>query len=134
MIITSLSVMAVRWFAAILAALVIAAVITLTNPFGIKTYTPEEAKAELEAYSQQSVQQRYLSLAKLYDDLAQWYEARAIAAAPTGYASIDDVMPKQDELYGQAEEYRRQANDYRAMAYTKQSPVNSSQSSQTIVY
>lgn len=134
MIISTLNILAIRWFAAILAALVVASVIILTNPFGIKTYTPEEAKVELEAYRQEASQKQYLSLAKMYDSLAEWYEARAVAAAPTGYASIDDVMPKQDELFQQAEEYRRQANNYRDLAYTKQSPINSSQSSQTNIY
>ena len=134
MIITSLNVLAVKWFAAILAALLVASVIIITNPFGSKIYSPQEAKAKVETMRQEAAETQYLSLANMYDELAAWYEARAVDAAPTGYPAIDDVMPKQDEYYRQAEEYRRQAKNYRAMAYTDQSPVSPSEPSQDTVY
>lgn len=116
--------MAVIWFTAVLAGLVIAAVISQLLPS--VTQTPEQTKAELENYGEQWEQQNNLSLANLYERLAEYAESQAQAAAPTGYPVIDDQLPDQDALYQQAAQYREQAAYYRALAYPETPSDNNS--------
>ncbi len=105
----------INWFTAVLAGLVLASAITILNPPINYTHTPEEAKAALANYGEQWEQQHNLSLAELYEGLAEYSVSQAQANAPTGYPIIDDAFPSQDEFYQQAAQYREQAAQYRAL-------------------
>ncbi len=109
-----LNIMTIAWFLAVLAGLIIGIAVITTGPATAQYYDTEDITGANYQY--------YQTVAAIYDGLADYYDAWAEAATPTGYAPLDAALTPPEEFQEQAAAYRAQADYYRAVANGEVTP------------